>query len=132
MLKGSCLCRKVRFTYSAEVTELSMCHCSQCRKAQGTAFAANSPLDDKKLRFEGAEFIKKFPSSGDKVRAFCSECGSALYSAKASVPGIKRIRLGTIDTEFNCQNKYHIHTNSKALWHDITDQHTQFTTEKPN
>jgi len=122
MLKGSCLCRKIRYTYDGQIEELSI----QCRKAQGAAFATNSPLDNNRLRIEGKQFIKEYLTSGDKVRAFCTECGSALYSAKVSVPGIKRIRLGTIDTDFNCQNKYHIHTDSKATWHDITDQHRQF------
>lgn len=130
MLRGSCLCKKVRFTYSGEIEELCMCHCSQCRKAQGVAFATNSPLDNNKLHFEGTQYIKEYLSSGDKVRAFCIECGSALYSAKASVPEIKRIRLGTIDTVFACQNKYHIHTDSIAPWHEIADQHPQFKQDK--
>jgi len=126
MLKGSCLCGQVRYTYNGIVEELSMCHCSQCRKAQGTAVTANSPLKESDLHFEGKDFIKEYNSSGDKVRAFCSQCGSALYSAKSSVPGIKRIRLGTVDTAFTCQNKYHIHADSIASWHEITDQHPQF------
>jgi len=126
MLQGSCLCGKVSFTYDGEIEEFAMCHCSQCRKAQGVAFATNSPLNNSKLRFTGTQFIKEYLSSGDKVRAFCVECGSALYSAKASLPDIKRIRLGTIDSAFTCQNKYHIHTDSIAPWHKITDQHRQF------
>jgi len=126
MIEGSCLCNKVRYTYDAEIVELAMCHCSQCRKAQGTAFATNSPLDESKLRIEGKQYIKEYLSSDDKIRAFCSECGSALYSAKTSVPGIKRIRLGTVDTSFTSQNMYHIHTDSIASWHTITDRHTQY------
>lgn len=130
MLKGSCLCRKVRYTYDGKIEELCMCHCSQCRKAQGVAFATNSPLNNDKLHFQGTQFIKEYLSSADKVRAFCSQCGSALYSAKASVPGIKRIRLGTVDSSFTCQNQYHIHTDSTAPWHEITDQYTQFRQDK--
>lgn len=132
MLTGSCLCKKVRFSYNGEIEEVAQCHCSQCRKAQGTAFVTNSPLDVNKLEFEGTEYIKEYSSSGDKVRAFCMECGSALYSAKASLPGIKRLRLGTIDTAFTCQNKYHIYTDSMATWFDITDQYTQFKQSKIN
>lgn len=109
-----------------------MCHCSQCRKAQGVAFATNSPLDNSRLRFKGTKFIKEYLSSGDKVRAFCAECGSALYSARASEPETKRIRLGTIDTVFTCKNQYHIHTGSIAPWHEITDQYSQFKQGKKN
>ena len=42
MLKGSCLCGQVRYEYDGDITEVSMCHCGQCRKAQGTAYAAHS------------------------------------------------------------------------------------------
>lgn len=126
MLKGSCLCGKVTFTYDGTIEEIALCHCSQCRRAQGGAFATNSPLDNNKLTFGGTSFIKEFKATGDKVRAFCSNCGSPVYSAKASLPDIKRIRLGSIETDFICENQYHIYTDSKASWHHITDSYQQF------
>jgi len=45
MIEGSCLCGKVRFVYNGDIKEIVMCHCSQCRKAQGGAFVTNSPID---------------------------------------------------------------------------------------
>jgi len=30
--RGSCLCGEVRFEYARAVTQVGMCHCSQCRK----------------------------------------------------------------------------------------------------
>ena len=71
MIKGGCLCGKVRYEYSGDIEEIAMCHCSQCRQAQGGAFATNSPVDSSKLRFSGQEFIKEFESNENKVRAFC-------------------------------------------------------------
>jgi len=130
MIKGSCLCGKVRYTYDGAIEEIALCHCSQCRKVQGGAFATNSPLDDSKLTFKGAEFVKEFETSNDKVRAFCGNCGSPVYSARKSLPDIKRIRMGTIETDFTCENKYHIYTESKASWHTITDSYHQFKAEK--
>lgn len=35
MIKGSCLCGKVKFQISGEPFSLSYCHCSRCRKAAG-------------------------------------------------------------------------------------------------
>lgn len=127
MIKGSCLCGKVSYTYQGDIQEIALCHCSQCRKAQGGAFATNSPVETKKLTFSGSEFIKEFQSNDIKVRAFCSNCGSPLYSARSDLPQVKRLRMGTIETEFTCDYKYHIYTDSKASWHDITDQYQKFT-----
>jgi len=127
MIKGSCLCGKVSYTYQGDIQEIALCHCSQCRKAQGGAFATNSPVETKNLTFSGSEFIKEFQSNNIKVRAFCSNCGSPLYSARSDLPQVKRLRMGTVETEFTCENKYHIYADSKASWHDITDHYPQFT-----
>jgi len=131
MIKGSCLCGLVSYQYDGDINEMAICHCSQCRKAQGSAFATNSPLDASKLIFTGTEHIKEFASNADKVRAFCSNCGSPLYSALKSLPGTKRLRLGTVDTDFICNNKYHIYTDSIATWDAITDTHVQHKNKNP-
>ncbi len=122
VIKGSCLCGKVSYTYAGEITEIAMCHCSQCRKAQGSAFATNSPLDANKLKFTGEEHITEFQSNATKVRAFCKHCGSPLYSARSDRPNIKHLRIGGVDSDFNCDKQYHIYVSSKATWHTITDK----------
>jgi hypothetical protein len=130
MIKGSCLCGKVRYEYDGNIEEIAMCHCSQCRQAQGGAFAANSPIDSRKLKFSGQEYIKEFESNESKVRAFCQNCGSALYSARKDLPSVKRLRVGTIETSFSCEHKYHIFSASKASWYSITDNYPQFEAHK--
>jgi hypothetical protein len=126
MIKGGCLCGKVRYEYDGELSEIAMCHCLQCRQAQGGSFAMNSPIDAAKLQIAGKEYIKEFKSNENKVRAFCSNCGSPLYSARKDLPGIKRLRLGSVETFFACQNRYHIFSASKAPWYSITDDFPQF------
>ena len=130
MIKGSCLCGKVRYEYDGTIEEIAMCHCSQCRQAQGGAFATNCPIDSQKLKISGKEFIKEFESNENKVRAFCQNCGSPLYSARKDLSSVKRIRVGTIETPFSCEHKYHIFSDSKASWHSITDNYPQFGTHK--
>ena len=44
MYAGSCLCGGIRFRIESELAPIELCHCQQCRKAQGAAFAANSPI----------------------------------------------------------------------------------------
>lgn len=129
MIRGSCLCGNVRYEYDGVIEEIAMCHCSQCRKAQGSAFATNSPVETALLKFTGTEYIREFNSSPNKIRAFCKHCGSPLYSALADLAGVCRLRLGTVDTEFTCDNKYHIHVASKATWQTIDDEFPQFRTK---
>lgn len=122
MIKGSCLCGGVRYEYEGEITEIAMCHCSQCRRAQGTGFVTNCPIEREKFRvIAGTEFIKKYRASPLKVRTFCSNCGSPLFSARDDLPDIMRLRLGTVETPFQCQNRYHIYTADKAEWVALND-----------
>jgi len=110
MLEGSCLCGGICYQYHGDITEIAMCHCGQCRRGQGTGFVTNSPL---------------------KLRAFCGQCGSPLYSARDDLPEIIRLRLGTVTTPFSCKQRYHIFVESKADWVTINDGYPQFARMKP-
>lgn len=132
MIEGTCLCGGVRYEYAGEIEEISICHCAQCRKAQGSAFAAVSPLDTARFRIlAGLEHLKEYRSSPDKVRVFCANCGSPIYSAKDSAPEIRRLRLGTVDTPFACADIFHIFSDSKAAWWDCDDGLPRFAGRRP-
>ena len=74
----------------------------------------------------GAHLLKEYRATPGKGRVFCSCCGSPLYSARDDLPGIKRLRLGTVETPFQCSHAYHIHTASKAEWELIADGLPQY------
>lgn len=122
MYTGQCLCGGIHFRIAAELAPIQVCHCSQCRKAQGTPFATNSPINatDFKL-LGGAELISTFESSPGKQRAFCSRCGSPIYSKRDSLPGVLRIRVGLINEPVAATLEAHFHTASKANWWPIED-----------
>lgn len=132
MIEGGCLCGGVRYQYDGEIEEISLCHCSQCRKAQGSAFSAVSPVATSRFKLvSGAELLKSYRSSPDKVRVFCGNCGSPIYSARDDQPQTRRLRLGTVDTPFSCANAFHIFTDSKASWWDIVGDLPRYAQGKP-
>jgi len=45
-IKGGCLCGAVRYTAQADPTSATVCHCRDCQKFTGSAFAANSQLHE--------------------------------------------------------------------------------------
>src|SRR6266704_330562 len=98
MYKGSCLCSKVRYEIAGEIGEFGYCHCTSCRKASGTAHAANAPVQRSDFRLtSGAEDLREFESSPGKVRVFCGRCGSPIYAFLRADTEVIRIRLGTLD-----------------------------------
>ena len=100
-LRGGCLCGRVRLRCSGPLGgalgAVTVCHCSQCRRAQGFAAAA-APVAAAGFRIErGRETVVEYESSPGKLRAFCGACGSPLYSRRTDAPGSLRLRLGTLD-----------------------------------
>ena len=122
MHKGSCLCGRIRYEISGEPGDFGYCHCTSCRKASGTAHAANSPVDRANFRLLGdADTLREYESSPGKIRTFCSTCGSPIYAYLTATPEIIRIRLGSLDTPFDRQPKAHTFVGDKALWEPILD-----------
>src|SRR5688572_6797145 len=59
MHKGSCLCGRVRYEVTGDIGDFGYCHCTSCRKASGTAHAANAPVQRSDFLLEsGAEEIR--------------------------------------------------------------------------
>ncbi|WP_231866144.1 MULTISPECIES: GFA family protein [unclassified Alcanivorax] len=89
MYTGSCLCGGVTFEIAGELAPIQVCHCQQCRKAQGTALVTNIPVETGKLHWvRGEALLKSYESSPGKQRVFCCECGSPIYSSHEKKPGV--------------------------------------------
>jgi hypothetical protein len=125
--KGSCLCGGVQYEVTSELGDFGYCHCRSCRKASGSAHAANAPVDRANLHFIGeAETLREFESSPGKFRAFCSRCGSPIFAYVAATPDVIRLRLGSLDTPFSKRPTAHTFVSDKADWDPIGDGLPQF------
>jgi hypothetical protein len=124
---GSCLCGGIQFRIDSELVPIEVCHCRQCRKAQGAPFAANSPIKSNAfLLTRGDSLLAEYESSPGKKRVFCQRCGSPIYSSRASLPGVLRIRVGLIDGPVSARPIAQAHVASKCNWWPITDSLPQF------
>lgn len=120
--RGSCLCGGVTFRINAVLQAIQICHCSQCRKAQGTPFVTNTPVAETGFDLlSGAALLKSFESSPGKQRVFCSHCGSPIYSKNVRVPGVLRIRAGLLDEPVTATLGAHIYAASSCSWWPIAD-----------
>lgn len=131
MLKGSCLCNGIQYEIQGDLGEIIQCHCQKCRKANGTAFATNTPIASESFRFlKGEELTAEFESTPGVFRVFCKQCASPLFSRRPSQPEVLRLRLGTLDTPIDTKPSMHIFVGSKAEWDEITDDKPQYS-ERP-
>lgn len=122
MLEGGCLCGGVRFRISGKLGPAGYCHCKECQRASGSAFASNAPVRIGYFTFSaGAELVSEYESSPGKYRAFCRRCGSPVYSRRDDEPELRRIRLGTLDGDPERRPLLHVWTSEKAPWYEIGD-----------
>jgi hypothetical protein len=122
VLKGSCLCGKIRYEVSGPLGPVVYCHCSQCRKASGSSFATNASIAVDHFRItRGAGLLRDYESSQGVKRCFCAECGSAIIKRVESSPDSVRLRLGTLDGDPGVKPVAHIFVGSRAPWTALTD-----------
>jgi hypothetical protein len=132
MNTGRCLCGTVRYEVTGAIGPIVFCHCSQCRRAQGSAFGTNAEVNAGDFAVvTGAASITEFESSPGKKRAFCSVCGSPLYSRRVDRPGIVRLRIGTLESPIANRPVAHIFASSKAEWDTICDDLPQYEGAEP-
>ncbi len=117
MQTGGCLCGAVRFEVDGTIGPITCCHCSQCRRASGSAFTAAASVDADGFRIvQGAELVGAFESSPQNRRMFCSRCGSQLFGKHDAYPAIVRVRAGAFDDDPNSRVAADIMMSSKAPW----------------
>ena len=127
-LSGGCLCGAVSYSVVDEFRYALNCHCSQCRRATGSAFKPFAGIEKTKLRLTRGEdrlLIFGEPGAHD-VR--CGKCGSLLYSVVRDGKYV-HVTLGTLTDAPAIRPTAHIFVGSKAPWHAITDdlpQHHEF------
>ena len=133
MYQGSCLCGTIKFTLSADIKDIVYCHCSQCRKAQGSAFATNANVEQDSFNFiSGEDNLSAYDYSEEQTKFFCKTCGSPIMSKNTNNPDTVRIRLGTIESDITERPSAHIFVSSKANWEEIAGSLPQYEEYKTN
>src|ERR671931_1317252 len=125
MLTGGCLCGAVRYAVADEFLYAANCHCSDCRRATGSAFKPFAGIEREKLTLtKGEDGLLLF---GDEKGhdAHCKRCGSLLYSLVRDGAFV-HMAMGTLADDPTIRPSEHIFVGSKAPWYTITDDLPQY------
>lgn len=115
---GSCLCGSVRFEITPPSMMFKYCHCTRCRKASGTAHAANLFLPAGQFKWlAGESQLRRFDLPGAKRFAvnFCTQCGTRMPH---QIPGTENMLIpaGVLDANPDLKPDSSIFWGSKAGW----------------
>ncbi|NLP63108.1 GFA family protein [Paraburkholderia sacchari] len=120
-LRGQCLCGAVRYRVDDAFGYAFNCHCSQCRRATGSAFKPFAGIERTRLRLEQGEtdlLIHGNPGAAHDVH--CRHCGSLLYSVVRE-GAFAHVTMGTLVDTPSIRPQGHIFVGSRAPWHEIAD-----------
>ena len=118
-LTGSCLCGTVKFEIKPPLTGFRYCHCSRCRKASGSAHAANIFLPKSQFAWvagESAVTRYKLPGAQRFAVWFCSQCGTRMPHEIAGRDDYL-IPAGVLDADPGMRPENSIFWGSKAPWY---------------
>ena len=114
---GSCACGKVHFALDAEPLNIFNCHCTICRKMNGSAFSTYVVFKASALRITGGRAEIQAAAAGTQAtRHFCRDCGTPLYGLHQLAPGLCLVMLGAIDNADALAPAANVFCQSRLPW----------------
>ena len=117
-LTGGCACGSVRYETDADPMIMLNCHCRECQRASGSAYAAIMVVPKAAVQLRGEpRFHKVTDDSGNAVeRGFCSNCGSPVMLKLERLPDALGLLAGSLDDPSQFKPTMDIFTASAQPW----------------
>jgi hypothetical protein len=131
LLNGRCYCGAVEYSVADEFVYAANCHCSNCRRATGSAFKPFAGIERDKLHVSMGEQNLMIFGDAEGHNAHCKLCGSLLYSLVRGGAFV-HVAMGTLVDDASIRPSKHIFVGSKASWHTIADDLPQYWELPPN
>lgn len=120
--KGACTCGHLRYQITESPLIVHGCHCRDCQKSSGSAFAINALIEADQVEVlsgETEEITVPTPSGTGQDITRCAKCKVAVWSVY-NMGGLRKhlnfIRVGTLDNPDEFPPDVHIFTKSKQPW----------------
>jgi hypothetical protein len=126
ILKGRCLCAAVEIEVEDAFRYAAYCHCSRCRRRNGSAFSVFGGIDADKVQVSsGAEHVVRWDESEKGYYVRCGRCLSPLYAVMGN-PRYAHVQLGVLTDTPSKRPDHHIMVAHKAPWYTICDGLPQY------
>jgi|TARA_B110000196_G_scaffold295333_1_gene284956 hypothetical protein len=114
--KGQCLCGAIKYEVTIPEKPLysGLCHCKDCQRYTGTAFASSLMVPKADVTLEGElKFYGKDTDRGTFMeRGFCSDCGSNVLCRSSDWEDQYVMSAGTLDDASVYKPQINIFTRS--------------------
>ena len=98
-LSGGCACGAIRYECDADPVIMMNCHCRDCQKASGSAYAAIVVVPKGAVQIRGEPRYHKVVAQSGKAtqRGFCPNCGSQIILMSERRPDALGLQAGSLD-----------------------------------
>jgi hypothetical protein len=117
--EGGCRCGAVRYRMTSAPMFVHCCHCLDCQKETGSAFAINALIEADRIALIAgavAGFVVPTDSGRPHEVFHCTQCSSSVWSTYGGVDALRFLRVGTLDQPSALKPDVHIFTRSKVPW----------------
>ena len=118
--EGGCQCGGTRYRMTRPPMFVHACHCGECRRLTGSAFALNALVESDRIEtLAGAPEPAPVIGTSGKPQTIlrCPRCRVALWSHYPGIgPKIAFVRVGTLDAPERLPPDIHIFTAGKLPW----------------
>jgi hypothetical protein len=121
---GGCSCKAIWYEVTAEPLQMVQCQCRDCQESTGSGHASALVFPKKAVKLFGnpTYYATQADSGNTKRRAFCSICGSPLYTLLDGMPDLFAIKVGSLDDPSIFQPQIVLYTDSGHAWDMINSQ----------
>ena len=130
---GGCHCGAVRYVCSGAPVVAAHCYCVDCRKASGTGHCSHMGVAKDAVSVTGEVKVYDAPAdSGNMVgRAFCPNCGCAVYSVNSGMPDMIFLRASSLDDPEVFKPQFAVYASRAPSWDTIGSDLNAFDTMPP-
>jgi hypothetical protein len=118
-LSGGCSCGAVRYSLQSRPMFVHCCHCRDCQRQTGSAFVLNAIIETDRISLLSGT-PQPYPQPTESGRPHdvyrCDACGTALWSDYGRRPGLRFVRVSTLDDPTALRPDVHIFVRSKLPW----------------
>jgi hypothetical protein len=122
MLEGGCACGAVRYRLKTGPMFVNCCHCRDCQRQTGGAFAINALIETDRIEVRGEMVSACMPTDSGRPHDLwrCAACGTTLWSDYGRRRVMSFLRVATLDDPTALTPDAHIFTRTKLPWVEVT------------
>jgi hypothetical protein len=128
---ATCRCGQLRALCKGEPVRVSVCHCLDCQRRTGSAFAAQARWPDEHVEVigESKTWVRTADSGHRATYRFCPDCGSTVAYVIEGWPGLTAVPLGAFADPAFPAPKFSVYEHRKHAWTAVAGEEVKHSSE---